>query len=236
MDPGLQIYGGTLFSQLREQGGQIFLQIELKKSYNNLLSSHQQNQPTNNTPSYNNYQQQSSVSNNTYYGGNKGGCFDESCTLMVHDIYTGKRSSTKISKVKKNDIITINYLDGSEGIARIRHIVKIDYHDQDMIKFLDSGLMLTRKHPIRINNKWIKPMDLIPNKNIKVTMATTDYLYNFILDRTEVLPLVNGVECVTFGHDIKEVWHPLYASKEIINLVDALDLVQRNIYVSITKI
>lgn len=228
MDPGLQIYGGNLFSELRDQGGKIFLSLELKKSYN--IQNVPQSTRVISTQSYVNTNV--APSNNTYFAGNSGGCFDESCTVQVIKP-DGTKHETKILDIRKNDVVSVVNLDGSIGTAVIKYIVRMDYNDQDMIKFLDTKLMLTKKHPIRLNGKLDYPINLLTkDTKFQITMATSDYLYNFVLDKTHVLLLVNDIECVTFGHQIKEMWHPFYASTKVVQLVEGLSRVQQDRFVT----
>ena len=161
------------------------------------------------------------ISNNTYFGGNKGGCFDESCYVMVQN--SGK---TKVSNVRKND--TVQVVDTTNGYvttARVRHVVRIDRGGsgaENLVKFKSSGLALTKKHPVWINGKWQSPIHLVDNVNVVPYQSTSNYVYNFILDHPRMGLLVNGIPCVTFGHGIQEIWHRFYASSDIIRVIESL--------------
>ncbi len=91
-----------------------------------------------------------------------------------------------------------------------------------MVKFLDSGLLLTKTHPVRIDGKWQKPVNLVDNSRIVLCQGTTSSVYNLVLDRQQIGLVVNGIECVTFGHGIKEAWHPFYASYDVIHVIESL--------------
>ena len=52
------------------------------------------------------------------------------------------------------------------------------------------------------------------------------FIYNFVLDRSHIL-LVNGYECITLGHDLKDefVQHPFYGTDRVTNSLMALPVV-----------
>lgn len=67
MDPGLQVYGGALFSELVESGGEIFKGLPLKK-----YSDYNANTTTDATA-------------NNYYAGNCGGCFSGESIVLCKE-------------------------------------------------------------------------------------------------------------------------------------------------------
>ena len=67
MDPGLQVYGGVLFSELVHSGGEIFKGLPLKK-----YSDRDANSNNN------------AVADN-YYAGNNGGCFSGECVVQCKE-------------------------------------------------------------------------------------------------------------------------------------------------------
>jgi len=227
LDTGLQHYGGSLFSTLKEQGGKIFLTLPLKKSRQESNNSYQRSnyQPAQTRS----YVSALAPSNDTYFGGKKG-CFDESCIVLVHGT-NGQQNKTKISNVKRGDIVTV--VDGNQLIetAVVQYVVKIPHGDdnsEDMVKFVNSGLMVTKKHPVKIDNKWQSPKDLVDDVDVVKCKSTTNYVYNLVLDRVQVALLVNNMECVTFGHYIVEAWHDFYATDKVVKTVKALASKQNN--------
>ena len=63
-----------------------------------------------------------------------------------------------------------------------------------------------------MNNQWIKPRDVA-----KARLMNCDAVYNFILSGGHSVE-VNGINCVTFGHNFKgqKVEHKYFGSKMII--------------------
>jgi len=234
MDTGLQVYGGTLFSKLRDDGGKIFLTLPLQKSQQaprtlvttNSNKRHQTNLPTYNQPTYNrstyNRPLNTPPSTTSYYNSG-GGCFDATC--FVRDSFGDKVS---IVNVHKGDILKVVDANGNEKTARVRYVIRIKINNDNLVKFKDTGLKLSGKHPVRINKEWIRPQYVIDNKSIVWDCSSEKYLYNIILNREKVTLLVNDTECVTWGHGFKEVWHPFYASSESVRKVEALSKEQNN--------
>ena len=74
MDPGLQVYGGVLFSELVHSGGEIFKGLPLKKYSDHDANSNNNNRNNNAT----------AIANN-YYAGNNGGCFSGECLVQCKE-------------------------------------------------------------------------------------------------------------------------------------------------------
>lgn len=258
MDAGLQEYGGALFSKLKDEGGKIFLTLDLKRSGRNdniarsvasrgssrssrssgSSSSGSSSAPHRTAPA------RPPPSSTTYFAGKGGGCFDESCWVLVKGTGGSDEEKgwdkTRISDLKRGDMVLVA-TDKMQKIdrdgtmmktrttcyAEVRYVVRIDRGEgnnkvQDLVKFMDSGLMVTKKHPIRLNGQWELPVDLVDEAVIIAHPSTSKYVYNVVLDEVEVGMFVNNVECVTFGHFIKEVWHPFYGSSEVIKYVESV--------------
>ncbi|CAF1421752.1 unnamed protein product [Rotaria sordida] len=78
MDPGLQVYGGVLFSELVHSGGEIFKGLPLKK-YSDRDANSNNNKSNNNTIAA-----AVAVADN-YYAGNSGGCFSGECVVQCKE-------------------------------------------------------------------------------------------------------------------------------------------------------
>merc|ERR1719240_2538543 len=79
---------------------------------------------------------------------------------------------------------------------------------------IPGGLTITPGHPVRINGEWMRSRD-VPGGS--VTSNSCSCVYNFVLDHCHTL-LVDGIECVTWGHGITGdvVGHPYFGSSRII--------------------
>jgi hypothetical protein len=144
---------------------------------------------------------------NTYYAGAGGGCFGETSTVMIARP-CGQSLEMRVSDVKMGDEIHV-----ADGTARVRCVVRIARPSSKSLVAFPGGLTITAKHPVRISGRWMLPGEMyqqrIPN--------TSDFVYNFVLDRSHIV-VVNGVECVTWGHGLEDekVEHSYYGTDRVI--------------------
>lgn len=213
IDIGLQVYGGTTFCQLQELGGKIFLTLpmtikEIRSNINQGYNNNNQPAKVVNPP----------VNNEDYYGGGGGGCFDGSCWVTVL-LTSGKIVRTTLADVRKNDFVKVVDKNGKQFFTQVLCVARIILKKpQKLIEFKDTGLKITRKHPIWFNNQWMSPISIQnTHKNLaQFTSELSSIVYNLLLSDTHVL-LVNNVPCVTMGHNIKEAFHPFYGTSVIID-------------------
>lgn len=217
IDIGIQVYGGNTFKELQKLGGDKFIQIPMIKSKkveiekkNNIQQPIQQAQ----------VQQQVQEDNTVYYGGGGGGCFDETCFVYVLNSDQNE-IKTILDHVKKNDLVGI-IENGRKGYAKVLCVIKIQYNEE-LVEFESSRLKITKKHPVFFDNKWQFPIDIVHmyNNVAKLSHQKTKFVYNFLLENSHVL-LVNNIRCVTFGHGIKEVYHPFYGTNSVVDIIKAL--------------
>ncbi|CAF0751215.1 unnamed protein product [Didymodactylos carnosus] len=140
------------------------------------------------------------------------GCFHGDCLVLLAN------GSTKLVKyIRKGDVLkTANSLDGTT----VKYVAKsiCSNGKVDMVNF-DSGLIISPWHPVRINGNWIFPCDIGNATEIKCAEV-----YNFALDSHHIV-IVNGVECVTLGHNFKGkvIEHPYYGTSAILDDLRDLD-------------
>uniref|UniRef100_A0A6B2KYS2 VWFA domain-containing protein n=1 Tax=Arcella intermedia TaxID=1963864 RepID=A0A6B2KYS2_9EUKA len=241
MDPGLQVYGGSLFARLEDEGGKIFVTLPMKKT----AAYHTQyigggvvgasTISTSTTPTAPTISPHTAPApapapvqqaNYTYYAGSGGGCFDAKCaSVVIKKDSNGalEEVETHLDQLKKNDVVKVVNEKGEVGIATILCVVqiKLNLQAQNSLIQLNNGLKITKNHPIRVNGKWIKPKD---HPEAVLVSSSSPYVYNFVLDRSHIL-LVNNTECCTFGHNIKDevTYHPFYATNTVIETLSRLD-------------
>ncbi|CAF2713644.1 unnamed protein product [Rotaria sp. Silwood2] len=109
--------------------------------------------------------------------------------------------------------------DGSE--ATVTYVLKIvcKNNKASMASF-DNGLIITPWHPIGINKKWTFPHDIGDESVIECSEV-----YNFVLDSGHII-FINGIECVTLGHDFKGevIEHPYYGTTKVLDDLRVLDV------------
>lgn len=134
-----------------------------------------------------------------YYGG--GGCFSGNNTIQMVD------GTTKLVKnlVKGDRIASPN----SQNGATILCIVRTATFDgkTDMCQ-LDTGLMITPGHPIKMKGQWVYPRDVAERKTVNI-----DAFYNIVVNQGHIAT-VNGIELILLGHNYTEgiLKHPYLGS------------------------
>ncbi|CAF1053365.1 unnamed protein product [Didymodactylos carnosus] len=130
------------------------------------------------------------------------GCFHGNCIVTLNN------GQTKLlNKIQRGDILS--------GGARVVCVVETLCNSEavSMIKFDQSGLLITPWHPVRINGTWIFPDDI--GKRIEIECES---VFNLVLNSGHIA-LINGSECVTLGHGFKEdvVAHEYYGTKKVLD-------------------
>lgn len=199
MDPGLQSYGGANFRYFKERGSEVFLGLQMPRPSRPVYSY---SRPV--TPSYSasaSGPPTQPVDNDCYYGG--GGCFGPTSTVVISD------QTVPVTEVRAGDKIMV-----ADGLATVKCVVCISRPNKSLMQ-LPGGLTITKRHPIRVNGAWMKPCEV---EDATEVSNPEGVVYNFILDRSHV-PLVSGVECVTWGHGLSEegVSHEYYGSEAVIS-------------------
>lgn len=213
MDPGLQVYGGSLFEQLQHRGGEIFVSLPM----NSTRSSYSYSTTTTTA---------ASASNAVYYAGGGGGCFDADCTVVVRK--SGEEKAVTLQNVRKGDHVRVIRKDGALDWAKVQRVVRIEREgSSDLVHFQASALKITEKHPINFDGSWEYPKNFVVQGSDSVVYCkqTTPFVFNFVLEGSRIL-LVNGIQCLTFGHGVCDdpvAWHPFYATDRVLDVISALD-------------
>ena len=111
--------------------------------------------------------------------------------MVMQNGLTIKKS---VKQVKKGDKILVS----GGSLATVKCLIRIPRTKSLFV--LPGGLTITGRHPMRINGKWTTARQL-PNA-IEITNPT-GFVYNFVLDKSHI-PLVDGIECCTWGHGLTE--------------------------------
>lgn len=243
MDPGLQIYGGTHFRQIRDKGDAVFLSLPAPQPATaarrmaaraTIVATAGTGGPpqwgasggaTRAAPTYV-PPVSSGPDMRTYYAGSGGGCFSGASTVAVVDPAASTTATiTPLAEVKAGMLVQVANTDGASSnamAAKVVCVVKIARDSHKPLCFLpESGLEITGKHPVRIQGVWQQPSKIPGATTIPTGVAGC--VYNVVLDSNHVL-LVNGVECITWGHnftatdsgDNKAVAHPYYGSQQVV--------------------
>lgn len=134
------------------------------------------------------------------------GCILASCLVRTIDGRT-----KMIGSLRKGDIL--------ENGAVVKCVIMSHY--EGVLIRIGNSLLITPYHPVKINNKWIFPIDA------KEDLIELDRVMvcNLVLDRGHVVS-VGGIDCVTLGHgseDDEVVKHPYYGTNRVIDDLMQLD-------------
>lgn len=180
-DPGVQFYGSDLFKSLQEKFEDIFITIPppVAQVSSNSYSSN----------SYSSVPVATAVPDMSRFYDRGGSCFHGSCLVSMNDGMT-----KELHTLQKGDITSTGVI---ECIVRTKCLDnKMQYCQTD------TGLLVTKYHPIKINNNFIFPVDLYT-----CHIYESDYMYSVIMkkDMFNKRPstiVINNIECVTLGHGI----------------------------------
>jgi len=107
------------------------------------------------------------------------------------------------------------------GTAEVRCVVRIARSSSKALLGFPGGLTITGKHPVRIAGRWVLPSQMC--QDLEQVPNPSGFVYNFVLEQCHIV-LVNGVECVTWGHGIDEdvVRHSYYGTNDVISDISKL--------------
>mmetsp|Transcript_2219 Transcript_2219/g.3609 ORF Transcript_2219/g.3609 Transcript_2219/m.3609 type:complete len:710 (+) Transcript_2219:57-2186(+) len=185
-DPGVQNYGGKLFSDLRDRANDIFIKLppptpsKPKYSYNYGYGNNNINNTTKTKAAA-----PRKVDMSAYYNVS-GGCFHGDCNVLMAD-----NSLKAVKDVCVNDVLA--------GGAAVRCVVKHRCEGNKILLCNVNGLLITQYHPIVIDDEWVFPVDVDESHG---QLYAAEYVYNFVLSDGHVM-VVNGVKACTLGHNFK---------------------------------
>ena len=115
------------------------------------------------------------------------------------------------------DTVIVLNMDTADFQTSTVQYVTMMHYSGPLVFFKNSGLIVTPRHPVWINHEWRYPINMVDDENVVLVNQQPQPLvvYNFVLSDRNVALIVNDVPCVTFGHNIKEVWHDFYASDDV---------------------
>lgn len=179
-DPGVQVYGSPLFSNLRDQADDIFCKLPPPK------------------PSSASAQSRPAVTSMSRYNYSGNPCFGGDCQVLMAD-----QSLKRVKQIVKGDrVLTPSAMTAS---AEVLCVVKTHCAGgKAQLVELDGGLVITPWHPLCIfvdsaaaNTGWQFPCEVKP-----AIEKACPAVYSFVLSGGHVM-VINGVHCVTLGHNFK---------------------------------
>ena len=247
-DPGVQLFAGNLFNQIRIIADNAFCMLPAPKptillrhpysrsSSNNMRggssnmrggSSNMRGGSSNMRGGSSNMQSipintQIAPTNMSSYYTRDGGCFSGDSQITLIDSNNNEYQQL-VSLIKKGDIVkTIAFKNDKNNmfdITTVKCVVKSLVPSGTISMCNINDMLITPWHPILYKNKWVFPNYIAPEKNIKL-----DCVYNIVLESNHTV-LINSTPVVTLGHNFINdiVAHPYYGSQQVIQ-----DLSQMN--------
>jgi hypothetical protein len=227
---GLQTYGGSQFKQLRARGDAIFLELPAPQPQNPPMAAFDEPRggrgrvgggtggggggggggvPAPRAPQ--------PIDMATYHAGAGGGCFSGTSTVVVWNTNARAPQTTAVQSVIVGDQVAVS--DGE--FATVVCVAEIARDLSTTMVILPGGLKITSRHPIRQDGRWCLPSTVSGAK--RCADDGDAVVYNFVLSSSHVL-IVNGMECITWGHGLKEpgVQHPFYGTQRVVNAMQTL--------------
>ena len=181
-DPGVQLYGGAMFEQARDEADDAFLSLPPPAPSRATASARVSRGSSSGYCSGSGSPQ---VSMSRYHcAGN--GCFHGASMITMSD-GTAKR----VDQLRKGDSVVT-----PAGPATVGCVVEnICANSTAELVALGNGLLITPYHPVRAaSGEWKFPHSMAPR--VIVICAA---VYNVVLDRGHEV-VINGVQCVTLAH------------------------------------
>jgi len=193
-DPGVQLYGGSLFAQLRDETDKLFLTLP---------------PPTPSLQRRGAYLHRAfgmNVFNNSYapcFRGDSGVRMSDGRIVALRDLHRG-------------DIVAVP---GTENVAVVRCLVRTACAGgvARLVSLPDGGPLVTPWHPVRpldSGGAWTFPSDIAaPSPDMQC-----EALYSFVLEGGHSM-VMDGWECIAWGHDIFDdsvAYHPFFGCDAVL--------------------
>lgn len=206
IQPGLQHYKTDKLADLAEDYHEIFCQYEPPTPSQNSNSATNQMYSinTNYNSALNNSALNTHSTQTIYRTISSAGCISGDCKIKL-----ANNTYKKISELKKNDRI----IDATNQESIIECVVVFPCDRTACLSVFQDGLKITPYHPVKINNTWKFPIDIVGAKNMPC-----DKVYNFVLNTRRSIT-VNNITCCTLGHNIRGpiIGHDFFGTDNVID-------------------
>ncbi|KAJ1555656.1 hypothetical protein HK405_014971 [Cladochytrium tenue] len=196
-DPGVQVYAGQLFSRLRDEINEIFLQLPAPKPSRRAYG-------TGAAPA-------APINMASFYDRN-GGCFAGFCLAEVLD-NDGLLQTVPVAQLKKGDLVRSTLAEPG-NLARVVCVVEFALPAGSPPQLTrvpggasGRGLYITPTHPIRATGGWVYPHDAEGARDAAVLDVTS--VYSVLLERADgdgerasSIVLEGAFECVALAHGL----------------------------------
>ena len=214
-DPGVQVYGGPMFQELRDMADDIFCDLPPPTPSRRRVAAPTAYQPT--APMFSGayggggHQGHSAPPpqiDMSRYHNRSAGCFGGDCLVAMA---AAAASAKRVRDIRRGDKV----MTAGGGAATVLCVVKTACGVGGVTEMvqLPGGLAITPYHPVRVGGRWAFPKDLgVPAE------VAADAVYTYVLESGHTV-LIDGVECVTLGHGFNDdvVRHPFFGSQQVVD-------------------
>mmetsp|Transcript_818 Transcript_818/g.1830 ORF Transcript_818/g.1830 Transcript_818/m.1830 type:complete len:682 (-) Transcript_818:95-2140(-) len=196
-DAGVQVYGGDLFSDIRDQADDVFCSLPPPTP-----SARPPPAPAS-RPSVAASIPAPVVNMSTFHD-RYGGCIDGATLVRMAD---GRLQG--LATLNKGDaVVTL----GGRA-AEVQCVVRTPapHGKFSLVEVNGGSLQITSHHPIQIDGAWRFPAELAAPEE-----KPCEAVYTLVLEEGASAIVAGGLLCATLGHGLTEgsAWHPFFASRE----------------------
>lgn len=212
-DPGVQLYGGHLFQQIRDSAEEVFLSLPPPKPSSTSRRGYGGGSPS------------APLVNMSAFHNASAGCFAGCGLVSMAD------GTTKLVRdVLPGDQVLCDQTTPYSAVVECVVRTKCTATQSAEFVELSNQLLLTPWHPVWHDEKWQFPMDITgSSKDLKA-----DFVYNFVLGRSVKSEtqnrndeeqqrgqslVVNGLKCITLAHGIDNdpvATHEFYGTARVL--------------------
>jgi Mg-chelatase subunit ChlD len=228
-DPGVQFYGGPLFTSLRDQAEDIFCTLPAPTP--SAPQRRYGNAPTSSAPT--------PLYDMSAYMNASAGCVSGDSNIKLSD------GTMKLMKdIRKGDVVqcnrSVNNPDQLGYMATVECLVATRCSQPTEMRRYQNDLLITPWHPIYLllgstgEMKWSFPFDT----DSKVEIIADEFVYNLVLgpvqckqgnkapiDRRGQSYIANEIECISLAHGIFEdsvAQHEFYGTEAVVRSLQSL--------------
>eukprot|EP00750_Incisomonas_marina_P031429 INCI814.1.p1 GENE.INCI814.1~~INCI814.1.p1 ORF type:complete len:892 (-),score=174.59 INCI814.1:1298-3973(-) len=223
-DPGVQCYGGDLFTKVRDTADDTFLQLPPPTASRKAqLERSRRAQSTNSGVAYKPVRQVNMASYYNY----SGGCIAPECLATLAD-----GTTRRVADLRAGDVVKTGANEDSVP-AVVRCVVQTATLNGrvQMAQLKGGALQITPWHPIRIgcDAAWQFPNTAVAGRTVAVEC---DHMYTFVLESTNNVTsraaglLVGGIECCALGHGVVDdavLSHSFLGTSKVLQALEKCD-------------
>lgn len=207
-DPGVQVYGGKMFRDLRDVADDLFGEmpapipvptqfwcVNMRMEPNPHFRKHGGAPPTR-------------IAMKTFHNPST------MCIAGESPVQLASGRWCQVSQLEKGDVVRTSSSDGRRGAARVACVVRTPCVDgRAVLVTVRDDVRLTPYHPVLLDGSWRWPVEVA-----EAEQTQCEALYSFVLHDGASALLVGDVPCIALGHSLTEgaAHHPYFGSPRVL--------------------